>query len=41
VTDVVDKKNGAMTLITVTTAVTNQRAERVADTTRTVVILNR
>lgn len=40
VTDVVDKKGGAMTLITVTTTVTNQRGEHVADTARTVVILN-
>ncbi len=37
VADVVQKKNGAMTLITVVTKVTNQNAEHVADAVRVVV----
>jgi hydroxyacyl-ACP dehydratase HTD2-like protein with hotdog domain len=40
VTDVTDKKGGAMTLIVIETAVTNQHGIHVADTSRTVVVRN-
>jgi acyl dehydratase len=40
VTDVADKKGGAMTMIVVETEVTNQHGARVADTARTVVVRN-
>jgi acyl dehydratase len=40
VSDVAQKKGGAMTLITVTTRVTNQRGEHVADAIRVVVERN-
>ena len=40
VTGVTDKKGGAMTLVVVETEVTNQHGVRVADTARTVVVLN-
>jgi hydroxyacyl-ACP dehydratase HTD2-like protein with hotdog domain len=40
VTDVTDKKGGAMTLIVVETAVTNQHGVHVADTSRTIVVRN-
>lgn len=40
VTDVTDKKGGAMTLIVVETAVTNQNGVHVADTSRTIVVRN-
>lgn len=40
VTEVVDKKGGALTFITVVTAVTNQRGTHVADTSRTIVVRN-
>jgi len=40
VTGVTDKKGGAMTLIVVETAVTNQDGVHVADTSRTVVVRN-
>lgn len=40
VTSVTDKKGGAMTLIGVATAVTNQHGVHVADTTRTIVVRN-
>jgi acyl dehydratase len=40
VSDVVDKKGGALTIVDVTTAVTNQRGERVAEALRTIVIRN-
>jgi acyl dehydratase len=40
VTDVTDKKGGAMTLIVVETAVTNQNGVHVADASRTVVVRN-
>jgi len=40
VTDVADKKGGAMTMIVVVTEVTNQRGAHVADTTRTIVVRN-
>ena len=40
VTSVTDKKGGAMTLIVVETAVTNQNGVHVADASRTVVVRN-
>ncbi len=40
VVSVTDKKGGAMTLIGVETAVTNQHGAHVADTTRTIVVRN-
>ena len=40
VTSVTDKKGGAMTLIVVETAVTNQDGVHVADTARTIVVRN-
>lgn len=40
VTDVADKKGGALTMIVVETVVTNQHGARVADTARTVVVRN-
>ncbi|MCG6205573.1 MaoC family dehydratase N-terminal domain-containing protein [Rhodopseudomonas sp. HC1] len=40
VASVVDKKGGAMTLIVVATAVTNQDGVHVADTARTIVVRN-
>jgi acyl dehydratase len=40
VTDVVDKKGGAMTMIVVETTVTNQHGAHVADTARTIVVRN-
>jgi len=40
VTDVTDKKGGAMTLVIVETSVTNQNGAHVADVSRTVVIRN-
>ena len=40
VTDVADKKGGALTMIVVETAVTNQHGAHVADTTRTIVVRN-
>lgn len=40
VTDVADKKGGAMTMVIVETEVTNQDGVRVADTARTIVVRN-
>jgi acyl dehydratase len=40
VTGVIDKKGGAMTLLTIETEVTNQDGVHVADTVRTVVVRN-
>ena len=40
VTDVVDKKGGAMTIINVGTRVTNQNGQHVADTIRSIVVRN-
>jgi acyl dehydratase len=40
VTSVTDKKGGAMTLIVVETAITNQNGAHVADASRTVVVRN-
>lgn len=40
VTSVTDKKGGAMTLIVVETAVTNQDGIHVADVSRTIVVRN-
>jgi acyl dehydratase len=40
VTDVADKKGGAMTMIVVVTEVTNQHGVHVADTARTIVVRN-
>lgn len=40
VTDVTDKKGGAMTMIVVETNVTNQHGAHVADTARTIVVRN-
>jgi acyl dehydratase len=40
VTDVADKKGGALTLIVVETRVTNQAGRHVADTARTIVVRN-
>ena len=40
VTSVADKKGGAMTMIVVETAVTNQHGAHVADTARTIVVRN-
>ena len=40
VTDVTDKKGGAMTMVVVETEVTNQDGARVADTARTIVVRN-
>ena len=40
VTDVADKKGGAMTMIVVETEVTNQHGAHVADTARTIVVRN-
>lgn len=40
VTEVTDKKGGAMTLVVIVTAVTNQNGIHVADTSRTVVVRN-
>jgi acyl dehydratase len=41
VTAVTDKKGGAMTMVSIETAVTNQHGAHVADAVRTVVVLNR
>lgn len=41
VTDVADKKGGALTMIVVVTKVTNQDGVHVADTSRTVVVRNK
>lgn len=41
VTDVADKKGGAMTMIVVETRVINQHGAHVADTARTIVVRNR
>ena len=38
--DVTDKKGGAMTLVVIDTAVTNQRGAHVADLSRTIVVRN-
>lgn len=40
VTDVAEKKGGALTMIVVETEITNQHGARVADTSRTVVVRN-
>lgn len=40
VTGVTDKKGGAMTLVVVETAVTNQHGAHIADTARTIVVRN-
>ncbi|MBN8937875.1 MAG: MaoC family dehydratase N-terminal domain-containing protein [Rhizobiales bacterium] len=40
VTDVTDKKGGALTFVGVRTKVTNQAGRHVADTTRTIVVRN-
>jgi acyl dehydratase len=40
VTDVVEKKGGAMTMVVVETEVTNQHGVHVADTARTIVVRN-
>ena len=40
VTDVTDKKGGAMTMVVVETTVTNQHDAHVADTARTIVVRN-
>ena len=40
VTDIYDKKGGALTMVVVETAVTNQRGEHVVDTARTIVVRN-
>jgi acyl dehydratase len=40
VTDVADKKGGAMTMVVVETTITNQRGAHVADTARTIVVRN-
>ena len=40
VTDVVDKKDGALTIVNVTTDVINQYGKRVAEAVRTIVIRN-
>lgn len=40
VTDVADKKGGAMTLVIVETEITNQHGARVADAARTIVVRN-
>jgi acyl dehydratase len=40
VTDVADKKGGAMTMVVVETRITNQRGAHVADTARTIVVRN-
>jgi acyl dehydratase len=40
VTDVADKKNGALTFVVVETKVTNQAGLHVADATRTIVVRN-
>ena len=40
VTDVVDKKGGAMTIVNVATRITNQHGRHVADTVRSVVVRN-
>jgi acyl dehydratase len=40
VTDVADKKGGAMTMVVVETAITNQHGAHVADTARTIVVRN-
>lgn len=40
VTDVSDKKGGALTMVKTETAVTNQRGEHVADLSRTLVVRN-
>jgi acyl dehydratase len=40
VTGVTDKKGGAMTMVVLVTEVTNQHGVRVAETARTVVVLN-
>ena len=40
VTGVADKKGGAMTMVVVETAVTNQHGAHVADTARTIVVRN-
>jgi acyl dehydratase len=40
VADVVDKKGGALTFVTVETRITNQHGTHVADTTRSIVVRN-
>ena len=40
VTDVADKKSGAMTMVVVLTEITNQHGAHVADTARTIVVRN-
>jgi acyl dehydratase len=40
VTDVANKKGGAMTMVVVETAITNQHGAHVADTARTIVVRN-
>ncbi|HEY8333714.1 MAG TPA: MaoC family dehydratase N-terminal domain-containing protein [Tardiphaga sp.] len=40
VTGITDKKGGAMTLVVVETAVTNQHGAHIADTARTIVVRN-
>jgi acyl dehydratase len=40
VADVADKKGGAMTMVVVETAVTNQHGVHVADAARTIVVRN-
>lgn len=40
VTDVVNKKSGAMTMVVVVTEITNQHGAHVADTARTIVVRN-
>ena len=40
VTDVADKKGGAMTMVVVETEITNQNGAHVADTARTIVVRN-
>ena len=40
VTDVTDKKGGAMTMVVVVTEITNQHGAHVADTARTIVVRN-
>ncbi len=40
VTDVADKKGGALTIVNVATRITNQNGHHVADTTRSIVVRN-
>jgi acyl dehydratase len=40
VTDIADKKGGALTMVAIRTKVTNQRGVHVADLTRTIVVRN-